>query len=422
MAEVEADLRERGGLPARPGILARVRERFALAGGSLAGMRPARGAGGRGLGAPGGRRRPALRSARARPDRAPRRSPRPWTRPACPAGAAACWCPARRSAGAILRVHGMPPLDTVRLPGVGPARRRDRSPSRCSASARTATERPRCTEDLEGADAVMVTREQAGGAARAERRRDHHRPALARSLVSGPTDGDLLPPLRPRDRGLLLELRPADLPGLHDVDLRGHALPGVREPEDEGQDDRLGQHEPTLTYVLIGINVAVAFGAFVGGASATGGRWAELVAAQRRVRVALHDRPGRVLAPPHRGLPAHRAASTCSSTCSRLYILGGLIEPAVGRLRFGVIYFVSLLAGSFGALLLEPTAPTVGASGAIFGLMGAAVVVMRNRGINPMESGIGLWIGLNLLITFTIPNISIGGHIGGLDRRGGRGG
>jgi membrane associated rhomboid family serine protease len=97
-----------------------------------------------------------------------------------------------------------------------------------------------------------------------------------------------------------------------------------------------------------------------------------------------------------------------------LYFLGGLLEPAIGRLRFAVIYFVSLLAGSFGALLLEPTAPTVGASGAIFGLMGAAVVVMRNRGINPMESGLGLMIGLNLLITFLIPNISIGGHIGGL--------
>ena len=64
--------------------------------------------------------------------------------------------------------------------------------------------------------------------------------------------------------------------------------------------------------------------------------------------------------------------------------------------------------------MFEPTAATAGASGAIFGLMGAAVVIMRNRGINPMESGIGLWIGLNLLITFTIPGISIGGHIGGL--------
>ena len=50
----------------------------------------------------------------------------------------------------------------------------------------------------------------------------------------------------------------------------------------------------------------------------------------------------------------------------------------------------------------------------MFGLMGAAVVVMRNRGINPMESGIGLWLGINLVITFAIPGISIGGHLGGL--------
>ena len=75
---------------------------------------------------------------------------------------------------------------------------------------------------------------------------------------------------------------------------------------------------------------------------------------------------------------------------------------------------MSLLCGSFGALLLSPDSLTVGASGAVFGLMGAAAVVARNRGLNLMESGLGLWIGLNLLITFTIPNISIGGHIGGL--------
>jgi membrane associated rhomboid family serine protease len=97
-----------------------------------------------------------------------------------------------------------------------------------------------------------------------------------------------------------------------------------------------------------------------------------------------------------------------------LWILGNLLEPAVGRVRFLLIYFVSLLSGSFGALLLTPNSFTVGASGAIFGLMGAGVMVMRNRGIDPMQSGLPLWIGINLVFSFAVPGISIGGHIGGL--------
>jgi membrane associated rhomboid family serine protease len=97
-----------------------------------------------------------------------------------------------------------------------------------------------------------------------------------------------------------------------------------------------------------------------------------------------------------------------------LYILGSLLEPAVGRVRFLLIYFVSLLSGSFGALLTDPNKLTVGASTAIFGLMGAALVVMRNRGIDPMQSGLPLWIGINLVLTFTITGLSKGGHVGGL--------
>ena len=97
-----------------------------------------------------------------------------------------------------------------------------------------------------------------------------------------------------------------------------------------------------------------------------------------------------------------------------LYILGSMLEPAMGRLRFGVIYGVSLLTGSLGALIVSPHVATVGASGAVFGIMGAAAVEMRARQIPVMQSGVGGLILINLVISFTLPGISWGGHIGGL--------
>ena len=97
-----------------------------------------------------------------------------------------------------------------------------------------------------------------------------------------------------------------------------------------------------------------------------------------------------------------------------LFQLGQLLEPEIGRIRFALLYFAALLAGSAGVLLLDPNAPTGGASGAVFGLMGAAFIGLRNRGVNPMTTGLGTTLLLNLLLTFSIANISIGGHIGGL--------
>jgi membrane associated rhomboid family serine protease len=97
-----------------------------------------------------------------------------------------------------------------------------------------------------------------------------------------------------------------------------------------------------------------------------------------------------------------------------LFQLGQLLEPAIGRIRFALLYFSALLAGSAGALLLQPNTLVGGASGAVFGLMGAAFVGLRHRGVNPLTTGIGTVLLLNLLITFTIPGIAIGGHIGGL--------
>lgn len=98
-----------------------------------------------------------------------------------------------------------------------------------------------------------------------------------------------------------------------------------------------------------------------------------------------------------------------------LYQLGMLLEAALGRIRFGILYFMSLFGGSVLVLVMSYDSRTVGASGAVFGLMGAAVLAFRSRGIDPFSTGIPQLLGLNLLITFVAARyISVGGHVGGL--------
>jgi membrane associated rhomboid family serine protease len=97
-----------------------------------------------------------------------------------------------------------------------------------------------------------------------------------------------------------------------------------------------------------------------------------------------------------------------------LFFLGRLLEPALGRWRFLALYFASLLAGSLGALILEPNSIGIGASGAIFGLAGATFVIARGRGMEALAGQIGFLIVFNLIFSFTSPNISIGAHVGGL--------
>jgi membrane associated rhomboid family serine protease len=75
---------------------------------------------------------------------------------------------------------------------------------------------------------------------------------------------------------------------------------------------------------------------------------------------------------------------------------------------------VALLAGSCGALIVTPDALTVGASGAIFGLMSAAFIIARHRGLEQIAGQIGLFVLINLAFTFGASGISVGGHIGGL--------
>lgn len=94
--------------------------------------------------------------------------------------------------------------------------------------------------------------------------------------------------------------------------------------------------------------------------------------------------------------------------------LGAPLERRLGALRFGLLYVTALLSGSLGAVLVSPRAFTVGASGAVFGLMGAHLMLSRAVGRRARDSGVMGLLVLNLVTTFLFPNISIGGHIGGL--------
>jgi len=96
-----------------------------------------------------------------------------------------------------------------------------------------------------------------------------------------------------------------------------------------------------------------------------------------------------------------------------LWFIGAPVEQAIGRGRFLAIYIVSGLAGSAGAIIFSPNVVTVGASGAIFGILGAALVLEGQKNYVLGGQALGL-IAVNLIFTFAIPNISIGGHIGGL--------
>ena len=96
-----------------------------------------------------------------------------------------------------------------------------------------------------------------------------------------------------------------------------------------------------------------------------------------------------------------------------LWFIGPPLEDYFGHGRYALVYLVSGLAGSAGALIWSPNALTVGASGAIWGIMGAALVLEARRTYVFGGQAMGLVV-LNLAFTFLVPGVSIGGHVGGL--------
>ena len=97
-----------------------------------------------------------------------------------------------------------------------------------------------------------------------------------------------------------------------------------------------------------------------------------------------------------------------------LWWLGQPVEAALGRARFLLLYFVAGLAGSAGALVLTPNSVTVGASGAIFGILGA-LLVLEYQVTGSLAGQAMTLIVINLAFSVGFSsNISLGGHVGGL--------
>ena len=95
-----------------------------------------------------------------------------------------------------------------------------------------------------------------------------------------------------------------------------------------------------------------------------------------------------------------------------LYVVGPPLEQMLGRLRFTVLYVLSALGGSVAVWLLgSPISATLGASGAVLGLVGALLVISRARGLD--VTWIIAYVAITAVISFTIPNISWEGHLGG---------
>jgi membrane associated rhomboid family serine protease len=159
--------------------------------------------------------------------------------------------------------------------------------------------------------------------------------------------------------------------------------------------------EPIATYVLIAINVAVFFGVRSSPAAYTDlvlfgplvgeGEWWRLLTSGF-----LHTEFW------HVGL-----------NMLALFWLGRMIEPALGHARYVGIYMASLFTGSLLVMLMQPLVQTRGASGAVYGLLGAAIVMARNRDIDLMQSGLVPILAFNFGITL-IFGFSLAGHVGGL--------
>ncbi len=168
-----------------------------------------------------------------------------------------------------------------------------------------------------------------------------------------------------------------------------------------------------ITYVLIAINllvfmISVAMGDSVSGSSSTNGLVAE--AATWGAAIDLDNEWWRLIS----GGFLHHGVIHLAVNMFSLYVLGFPLERVVGKSPFVAVYGAALLGGSFGALWETPNALVAGASGAIFGLMGALLALSIAQGVGIFQTPIGPILLINLAISLTVDQVSLGGHLGGL--------
>jgi membrane associated rhomboid family serine protease len=171
----------------------------------------------------------------------------------------------------------------------------------------------------------------------------------------------------------------------------------------------LGTSRAPVTYTLIAINVAVYLITVAqgGGLSAPGG-WLFNNTVLYGPAVAHGDWWRLVTAMFLHGSVLHIAFNMFA-----LWVIGRPVEQYLGTVRYIGLYFVSGLAGAAGSLLQTPTGLTVGASGAIFGILGAMLIIEWQI-TGSLAGQAASLIAINLVISFAIPGISWGGHVGGL--------
>lgn len=172
---------------------------------------------------------------------------------------------------------------------------------------------------------------------------------------------------------------------------------------------RLSEGKPYVTYTLIGINILVFLLCAVQGGFGDPGAATIFSSGDLLKSDVAAGEYWRLLTSGF----LHFSVMHVAVNMLSLYILGRDLELALGMARYLAVYLIALLGGSAAVMLFEnDRALTAGASGAIYGLMGAMLVIILKARVSPVP--VLLIIGFNVVLSFSLPGISVLGHLGGL--------